>query len=99
MKSRYNHQIVKLFTIILFILIFGPNLVAQDPLSPQELLQLKSCSDSKISQDGKWIAYSVRVPRDATDKPGSAYNELYLMSNQDKSIIPTMETRWNTNII
>ncbi len=86
MKGKYNYQII--LTIISFFFIFRPNLVAQDPLSPQDLLQLKSCSESKISPDGQWIAYSVRVPRNATDKPGSAYNELYLMSNKDKSIIP-----------
>lgn len=97
MKSRYNYQIIKLFAIILFVLILGPNLVAQDPLSPQDLLQLKSCSESKISPDGQWIAYSVRVPRVAANKPGSAYNELYLMSNQDKSTIPIITGEVNVS--
>lgn len=99
MKIRYNYQIIKLFTIILFILILGPNLIAQDPLSPQDLLQLKSCSEAKVSPDGQWIAYSVRVPRAAADKPGSAYNELYLMSNQDKSIIPIITGEVNVSSI
>ncbi len=82
---------IKHFFILIIIspiLFVNINIYAQDPLTPNQLLNLKSCSSAQISPDGKWIAYSVRVPREAADKPGSAYNELYLMSNKDNSIIP-----------
>ena len=88
MKNLHIYQIIKLFTIILCILIFEPNLVAQDALSPQDLLQLKSCNEAKVSPDGKWIAYTVRVPRSAIEKSGNAYSELYLLSTQDYNEIP-----------
>ena len=99
MKSRYNYQIITLFNIFLIYLIIGPNLLAQESLSPQDLLQLKSCLEAKVSPDGKWIVYTIRVPRKATEKPGIAYNELYLMSNQDKSVIPFITGEVNVSSI
>jgi dipeptidyl aminopeptidase/acylaminoacyl peptidase len=99
MKNLHNYQIIKLFSIILFIFIFEPNLVAQDSLSPQDLLQLKSCNEAKVSPDGKWIAYTVRIPRSAVEKPGNAYTQLYLFSNQDNTKIPFITGEVNVSSI
>ncbi|MCK5453076.1 MAG: PD40 domain-containing protein, partial [Calditrichia bacterium] len=69
------------FTNSLFIifLVFG-SLVAQDVFKPEDVFKLESCTGAKISPDGKWIAYTVRVQRNVDEKAGRAYNELYLVS-------------------
>jgi len=99
MKNLHNYQIIKLFSIILFLFIFEPNLVAQDSLSPQDLLQLKSCNEAKVSPDGKWIAYTVRIPRSAVEEPGNAYAELYLFSNKDNTEISFITGKVNVSSI
>ena len=99
MISRYGFQIIKLFTIFLLFTIFIPNIDAQESLSPQDLLQLKSCKEAKVSPDGKWIAYTVRIPRSAVEKPGNAYTELYLFSNRDNNEIPFITGEVNISSI
>ncbi len=96
MKNYVGKIIFTLFLILLFII---PKIYAEEPLSAQDLLQLKSCNEAKVSPDGKWIAYTIRIPRKATEKPGSAYYELYLMSTQDKSIIPFIVGEVNVSSI
>ena len=99
MIIRYGFQIIKLFTILLLFTIFVPNIDAQESLSPQDLLQLKSCNEAKVSPDGEWIAYTVRIPRLAVEKPGNAYTELYLFSNQDNTEIPFITGEVNVSSI
>lgn len=41
-----------------------------------------------ISPDGAWIAYTIRVEREATDEAGSYYSELYLVSTKTGEIRP-----------
>ncbi|MEE9573675.1 MAG: S9 family peptidase [Candidatus Neomarinimicrobiota bacterium] len=96
MKTRLSNIIFTVFLILLFI---APKIYAEEPLSPQDLLQLKSCIEAKVSPDGKLVAFAVRIPRKATEKPGRAYNELYLISNQDKSIIPFIAGEVNVSSI
>ncbi len=62
--------------------------IAQEPLAPQDLLQLKAVQEAKLSPDGQWIAYTISTPRKATDKPGGHDTDLYLMSVADKEPIP-----------
>lgn len=81
------------------ILLLNIHINAQEPLSPEELLNLKSCSGAKISSDGEWIAFTVRVPREATDKPGTAYNELYLTSSENNKTIPLIKGEVNVSSI
>ncbi len=57
----------------LSLMLFNPNpAFGQDPLSPEELLKLKTISAVQISPDSKEVIYSVSTPRGANDKPGSA---------------------------
>ena len=65
--------------IMLALLFFTAALVAA-PLSPEDVLKLKRTNDATISPSGEWIAYTVSVPRAASDEPGGAYSELYLVS-------------------
>lgn len=77
-KSLIN---LVLFTGILIILMPLLSAASDLPgLTPGQLLKIKSCSQVKISPDGKWIAYTVSIPRKAADKPGSSFEELYIYS-------------------
>lgn len=55
---------------------------AADPLSPEDLLLMKRAAEAVISPDGEHVAYTVSVPRVATDEPGGAYSELFLYSRR-----------------
>lgn len=55
------------------VLLVAPGHAAgQDPLTPEELLSLKSASAVQISPNGKELIYSVSIPRGPNDKPGGA---------------------------
>ncbi|UCG50477.1 MAG: S9 family peptidase [Candidatus Latescibacterota bacterium] len=55
---------------------------AADTLSPADILMIKTASSARISPDGKWIAYTVRVPRKADDEAGADYRELHVVSTR-----------------
>jgi len=90
-KDKRSHGIIFVirFTMVLLLIIFThERLSAQDVLNPQDVFNIKSCTGVKISPDGKWIAYTVRVQREIQEKPGRAYNELYMVSTTTREIIP-----------
>jgi len=74
-------------TIILLIFTIG-NLIAQDVFTPEDVFKIKTCTAARISPDGKWVAYTVRVQRDVNENAGSAYSELYLISTSTGEIRP-----------
>jgi dipeptidyl aminopeptidase/acylaminoacyl peptidase len=55
---------------------------AAAPVSPRDILELKTIASAEIGPNGEWIAYTVRVPRAPGDKPGADYQELYVVSAQ-----------------
>jgi dipeptidyl aminopeptidase/acylaminoacyl peptidase len=55
----------------------APTVLAEG-LSPEALLSLKQVSSAVLSPNGKMIAYTIEVPRQANDDPGSAYAELHV---------------------
>ncbi len=64
------------------ILLAATSLAADDVLSPEDFFKLKACTSAGISPDGKWIAYTVSVPRKPDDKPGANYSELHVVSTK-----------------
>ncbi len=75
--------------IILFTLLFSFNQFASaDLLTAEELLNARSAGEAVISPNGLWIAYTINVPRDAREKAGSSYRELYIVSTRTKKIRP-----------
>ncbi len=44
--------------------------LAASPVTPQDVLGLRTIASAEISPNGEWIAYTVRVPRAPGDKPG-----------------------------
>ena len=61
---------------------------AQQPLGPADVLAMKQITSAELSPDGQWVAYTLAVPRSASDEPGSAYQELYVLSTKTKEIKP-----------
>lgn len=66
--------------LLLVVLTFIRFSEAKQILTPKDLLGMQYVTSCKISPDGKQIAYTVRIPRQASDQPGSSYSELYLVS-------------------
>ncbi|UCH84764.1 MAG: S9 family peptidase, partial [Candidatus Latescibacterota bacterium] len=56
--------------------------LAAEPLSAQDVMKLRIAHSPQISPDGDWIAYIVRVQREADDKAGSDYNELHVLATK-----------------
>lgn len=57
---------------------------AQEPLSIDMVLKMKTVTQATVSPDGKNFAYTLRVPREATESPGGPYTELWT-TNADGS--------------
>ncbi|MEE9394362.1 MAG: S9 family peptidase [Planctomycetota bacterium] len=54
-------------------------------LTTADVLSLQQVSATAISPDGKWIAYTLVVPRRADQANGSAYTELHVVSFDGKT--------------
>jgi dipeptidyl aminopeptidase/acylaminoacyl peptidase len=59
-----------------------------ETVSPADVLTIKTAASARISPDGKWIAYTVRIPREADDEAGADYRELYVVSTRAGEIRP-----------
>ena len=75
------------FLFSLFILLAGLPL-AGSVLMPDDVLKIKTCSAAEISPNGKWIAYTVSVPREAGEEAGGPYSELFIVSIETGGIRP-----------
>ena len=72
---------IKVFTysFLSLMFIFTAALTAQEnTFTSYDLLRMKSVVETAISPDGNFIAYTVHVPRQLTDKPGKNYRYLFL---------------------
>jgi len=66
------------------VLLFNPNAaLGQDPLSPEELLRLKTIGVVQLSPDNHEMIYSVSTPRGANEKPGGATRQYFRASLAD----------------
>lgn len=72
---------------------------ASDVLSPKDVLMMKRVSSAVMSPKGDWIAYTVSVPREASDKAGPAYNELYLISVKSREARPFITGKENVSSV
>jgi dipeptidyl aminopeptidase/acylaminoacyl peptidase len=59
-----------------------------DVVSAEDAISVKRTYYADISPDGRWIAYTLSVPRCAKEKAGGAYSELYLVSVKTGEILP-----------
>jgi dipeptidyl aminopeptidase/acylaminoacyl peptidase len=90
----------RFLTIVLICVFLPVSLVAaSDVLSPKDVLLMKRVSSAVMSPKGDWIAYTISVPREASDKAGPAYNELYLISVKSREIRPFITGRENVSSV
>jgi hypothetical protein len=76
------------FLLSLFMLFLSLPL-ASSVLTSADLLKTKTCSSAEISPNGKWIAYTVSIPREASEEPGDPCSELYVISVETGDIRPS----------
>lgn len=99
-NMRWMKWVLTCAVVVAFVFIgFIQNGFASEPLSPKDLLILKSVTSAQMSPDGGWIAYTVSVPREANDKPGPAYSELYLVSPKTREIRPYITGKVNVSAV
>jgi dipeptidyl aminopeptidase/acylaminoacyl peptidase len=55
---------------------------AQEVFSVEDLFNLKFATSARVSPDGKWIAYTVSIPRAVGEDAGSRYAELHVVSTK-----------------
>ncbi len=78
----------------LAILLVNPNQTkGQDPLSPEELLKLKTISMVHLSPVNREVIYSVSTPRGANEKPGGATRKYFRASLTDWIPLPLFENQ------
>ncbi len=73
--------------------------MAKEVLSVEDLLKMRHVTATKMSPDGRWIAYTLSVPRAADDKAGAAYSELHLVSADGKQHRPFITGKVNVSAI
>jgi dipeptidyl aminopeptidase/acylaminoacyl peptidase len=72
---------LSLGAVLLAVLIPSSLIAAEqtDGLTIHDVMRLQTCSAAEISPDGRWIAYTVSVPRGLDEKAGRAYSELHVV--------------------
>jgi len=61
---------------------------SQNVLSPDELLELKSCNNLQLSPDGTQILYSVSTPRSPNEPQGKADISYWRMTINEGTALP-----------
>ncbi len=70
---------VRRILLLIGILIIGVYAQEKRIITPEDVVNLKMVTSAVLSPDGKTIAYTLRVPREADDPPGSAYSEIWVI--------------------
>ncbi|MCA9733903.1 MAG: S9 family peptidase [Deferribacteres bacterium] len=88
-RSNYTKLYIGNILLLLSGLFFiSQSTVAQNVLTPSQMLMLKQVASANISPDGNYIAYTVAVPRSAEDKPGSRFGELWVYDIKGEKSTP-----------
>ena len=61
---------------------------ATDGLTVADIMRLQNCTAAEISPDGRWIAYTVSVPRGLEEKAGRAHGELHVVETATGRSLP-----------
>lgn len=67
-------------------------------LSAKDITEIKSVNNAEISQNGQYIAYTVRKPADPTEENSSAENHLYVMDLLSEDPKPYVTTFSVSNV-
>jgi len=81
MKMRAPVRGIAAIALLVILILIPESILSADPFSPEDILRFKRVSETAMSPSGEWIAYTVSVPRAASDEAGGAYGELWLVSS------------------
>jgi len=82
MNMRASVRGIAAIALLVILILIPQCILSADPFSPEDVLKFKRVSEAAMSPSGEWIAYTVSVPRDASDEAGGAYSELWLVSTK-----------------
>jgi len=82
-----SHSPTRFFFVALTLL-FTLGALAQGPLTPGNILSLKSAGNLQISPDGTEVLYSVSTPRGPNEEPGASHTAYFRMTIENG--IPTL---------
>jgi dipeptidyl aminopeptidase/acylaminoacyl peptidase len=76
-----------LFTVpIIFYLVVSSPAASEDLMSPQKIAEIKTVTGAEISPDGRYIAYTLSIPRlPWKDEDGTPWQNLHVINTEDGS--------------
>ncbi|MCP4290324.1 MAG: S9 family peptidase [bacterium] len=83
MSRQMKMQMV--MTTLILTLAFSLSPAAAAPLTIKQLLDISRVSESDLSPDGKWAAFTLVRNRDLNQPAGGSWKELYLVSTKEGS--------------
>lgn len=91
------NRLSPLFT--LFLICSFSILQAQTILTPEKVVEMRWVTSASIQPQGEKIAYTLRVPRDASEKPGSYYSELWVVDVESGKTLPFVQKPYSVGHI
>lgn len=83
-----NNQTRKITILTALSLLFSLSVLAQGPITANQLLALKSAGNLQISPDGTEVLYSVSTPRGPNEAAGSSHSSYFRMKTKDGTPSP-----------
>lgn len=96
-EAKKNVKASRIVLLLLVLLVYQSNSASGEIFLPEDVLKMKTCTGAKISPDGKWVVYTVRVPRTVDEEPGGAFSELYLVSVESGESKPFVTGKVNVS--
>lgn len=81
----------RMFSLVAVSLITFSTAIAQNALTPNDLLALKYVAGAQLSPDGKMVLYTILTPRTANEKPGSSHSQYFVQDLSSGDATPLFE--------
>lgn len=85
-RSAWN-SMLRALLLLMFSITGAAIAQQQSGMTAAMIADLETVRQSAISPDGKQIAYILRTPRSESDKPGSAYGEVWVMDSNGANAV------------
>ena len=72
---------------------------AEKTITPEIVASLKTVTEVALSPDGRWIAYTVRSPREEGEKPGGYHYQIWLVNVKEGKPRPLTAKAFNSRAI
>ncbi len=96
---RPQRTLAVLAAAIVTVAVFAGATSAQEVFSADDLFNLEYATSVRISPDGKWIAYTLSIPRAIDDEPGGRYAELHVVSTKTGESQPFITGKVNVSSV